>query len=397
MIEKAVRLIRSKFFTRIDNNCTVFTSFSGKYADSPKAITETYHKLNPEKTIIWLVNDVYNKEIPEYVVKIKYGTNEAIRAYEKASVIIDNVYCDHEYYANCDKINQKIKYNIITFLKSKKGKRYYTFWHGTALKKIGSDSIKSNVTNFCCNNTTMFLDNEHMEKIQKRITNNSIKIKLLGVPRNDILFKNINISELKNRLNLPKNKKIAIYAPSFRSDNHNQEDIRRSGINQLNAINIEKLLLSFRERFGSNWVLVCRFHYKVEKQIDWKKIRKEYGNSIINGNEHDDIMEYLKCSDALITDMSSSLFDFSLTSKPVFLFFPDEDHYKNSERGLYFDTNSLPYSLSNTPEQLYKNILNFNENKYNAKLKTFFKKLGYIDNKERAYEICEYIKKEEPR
>ena len=397
IVNKIIKLIKYKYFSTIDEKITVFTSFNGKYADSPKAITEDYHAINPEKQIIWLVNDIKNKDIPDYVKAIKYGSKKADIAYNKAKTVIDNVYCDHEYYSDYKTIKQKIKYNIISYLKNKKGKKYYTFWHGTALKKIGADSIRSNSKVFSCNNTTMFLDNKHMEIIQKRITNNKIVIKLLGSPRNDILFdEKIDTNAIKNKIGLPKNSKIVLYAPSFRSDG-NKNNVELSGITQINEIDINHLLQILEKKFKHNWVLVCRFHYKVEKEINWNKIYKKYQNKIINGNKHEDIVEYLKCSDILITDMSSSLFDFSLTNKPVFLYFPDEENYRNNERGLYFSIEELPYPLSKTPKELYASIENFNDKKYKQDLSEFIKKLGYIDNKKRSREICEFIKKDEKR
>jgi CDP-glycerol glycerophosphotransferase len=42
-------------------------------------------------------------------------------------------------------------------------------------------------------------------------------------------------------------------------------------------------------------------------------------------------------SDALITDYSSVMFDFSVTGKPIYFFTPDLDRYREVLRGFYFD------------------------------------------------------------
>ena len=387
-----LKLIKYKFFTKINDDYITFISFNGKYADSPKALTKHIHDLDNSKKIIWLVNDIDNNEIPDYVVKIKYGTKEAWDYYCKSKIIIDNVYGMHENYLKGDSIFYKIKYFIISFLKNKKGQLFYTTWHGTPLKKIGLDSIRSSSTNFSCPNTTMILDNQHTADVMKNITLNKIKILLMGSPKNDILFDNkIKIDKLKDDLRLPKNNKIILYAPSFRSNSDETNNIERSGINQINEMDIEQLIDTLNKKFSGNWSLVCRFHYKVEEKIDWNNINKKYGNKVINGNLHQDIMEYIKCSDILITDMSSCLFEFALIDKPVFLYFPDLKHYKNEERGLYFDIETLPFPCSSNFNSLIEKITNFDEKKYQTNVKKFINKLGYIEKKTVSKEIAKYI------
>lgn len=42
-------------------------------------------------------------------------------------------------------------------------------------------------------------------------------------------------------------------------------------------------------------------------------------------------------SDALITDYSSVMFDFSITGKPMYFLVPDLERYRSELRGFYFD------------------------------------------------------------
>jgi CDP-glycerol glycerophosphotransferase len=46
-------------------------------------------------------------------------------------------------------------------------------------------------------------------------------------------------------------------------------------------------------------------------------------------------------ADALITDYSSVMFDFSVTAKPIYFFTPDLDRYREVLRGFYFDLISV--------------------------------------------------------
>ena len=45
----------------------------------------------------------------------------------------------------------------------------------------------------------------------------------------------------------------------------------------------------------------------------------------------------LLAADALITDYSSVMFDFSVTGKPMYFLVPDMEHYRGELRGFYFD------------------------------------------------------------
>ena len=377
---------------RLNNNLLVFTSFNGKYADSPKVISDQIHKQDPMKMIVWLLNDPEKQKLPSYCKKVKIDTPEADKYAASAKAIIDNVYCGHEYYTNGDDIASKLKFTIGSFLKYKKGQRYYTTWHGTMIKKIGSDSVRNKSHNFSCPNTTMFLDNNFAKEVMKRITKNTINIKLLGEPRNDILFDStLDTNKHKKKLGIPQGKKAVIFAPTFRSNADETKNVNNSGVRQMDDLDIDRLLKALSEKFDGDWVLIVRFHYHVEKVIDWDKLHKKYGHKIINGNKSEDIMDYLACCDALITDVSSCIYDFSLTGKPAFSYFPDYEHYVNDERGLYFKKEELPWSVAQNANELYKNIETFDSTKYKKNISAFYKKLGFTPNKPCAEKIAKYI------
>ncbi len=50
-----------------------------------------------------------------------------------------------------------------------------------------------------------------------------------------------------------------------------------------------------------------------------------------------DTSQLLLAADALITDYSSVMFDFSVTGKPMYFLVPDIEHYRGELRGFYFD------------------------------------------------------------
>lgn len=388
---KFLKSLRRKY-AKINPDVLLFTSFYGKYADSPRILSEVIHRIAPEKTIVWLLNNLSNEDVPSYVEKVKYGSKEADVFYGKAKGIIDNTYCDHEYYTQGNGLVSKIKFKIGTFLKNKKGQKYYTTWHGTMIKKVGSDSNRNNSFNFSCSNTTMFLDNKFASDVLRRVTKGQISIRIMGEPRNDILFdKDIDLVALKKKLGLPDDKKVVIYAPTFRSNDDETKNIENSGVKQINELDIDKLLATLSNKFGGDWVFVARFHYHVEKAVDWKKLKNKYGNKVINGNKCEDIMDYLACCDVLLTDISSCVYDFCLTNKPAFLYFPDYCHYNNDERGLYFEKDELPWDMSMDSLGLYESIEKFDRKKYKKRLVEFYARLGFAPPEQCADKIARYI------
>ena len=92
--------------------------------------------------------------------------------------------------------------------------------------------------------------------------------------------------------------------------------------------------------------------------------------------------------------MSSTLYDFSLINKPVFLFFPDLENYSNNERGLYLNIKDLPYPCSTTFEDLIVDIEKFDIDKYNKKVKKFIQSLGYVEEQKTSEIVAKFILEE---
>lgn len=384
----------TKKISRISLNAVVFTSFNGHYSDSPKAISEALHSLDPNIPIIWLVSADQMKAVPSYVSVFDINSTVAEKVRNRAKVLVDNVFCDSSTnLIGTDFVNRAL-FLIKTFLKTKKTQKRYTTWHGTPLKKMGCDQIGSSIVGFSCPNTTMILGNSFTKEVMERITFGNIPIKLLGCPRNDNLFHDSpDIMELrKTELGLPTNKKVLLFAPTFRSDGEiNNENVYRSGISQLEMMEIPKLLDAFRDKYSGEWVLVCRFHYHVDSKIDWEDLHTRFNGKIVNGNTYPDMSYYLACADALITDASSCMFDYMLKRKPCFLFFPDLEYYSTVERGTYFDVGELPFPSSKSFEDLLDAVANFDAITYKTNCDAFLHRIGNCDDGQASIRVGEMI------
>ena len=394
---KAVFLLLKQKFTPVNKDLIVFTSFNGHYSDSPKYISQKIHEQNENLKIVWIVENKYLNDLPEYVMGVDIKNEKACNRYLGAArVLVDNVYASKETSLNSNGLLAKILYKFLSWLKKKKNQLVFTTWHGTPLKRMGRDQIGNSVYDFACPNTTMILGNQFTLDIMERLTFGKVNMRLLGCPRNDLLFERGKESYYKNKLGLPTDKKVLLFAPTFRNDGKDCDgkNVMRSGINQLNSIDVDKLLSLLSDKFGGEWVLVCRFHYHVEKMVDWSSLNKRYNNRIINGNKFDDMAEYLAASDLLLTDASSSMFDYMHTEKPCMLFFPDVDNYKNKERGFYVEIEELPFSCSVDFDGLMNDIKNFENEKYLEKVNQLKCKFGYVDGINSAEEVAKYIVEE---
>ncbi|MDT2660056.1 CDP-glycerol glycerophosphotransferase family protein [Enterococcus hulanensis] len=379
----------------IKKNRIVFSSFNGHYSDNPKYISESFHSLYPEIEIVWLLDDAHFEAAPSYVKKVKVDSFFSFIYEGSAIAIVDNVYGNRSVELINRKWSSKFKFNIISFFNKKKGQKIFTTWHGTPLKRMGRDQINTSIIDFDCPNTTMILGNQFTIDIMKHLSFGKIKMELIGTPRNDILFDHSvkRTDEIRKKLNLPSEKKIILFAPTFRTNSSSTLDrnIQRSGIEQLKSICLDQLFEVLSEKFGGDWVMVCRFHYHVEELVEWRRLNEKYSEKIINGNLFDDMSEYMYCSDILLTDASSCMFDFSLTQKPCFLFFPDVKHYESEERGFYMAIEELPFSLSKNSNELLDNIKTFDWLVYKSATAHICKKINVVDQANSSEKVTHFI------
>ena len=367
----------------LDRNAFYFTSFKGQYSDSPRAISQLVHELIPSSKIFWEITTKCHETLPEYVTPVKPWTAKACYKRSRSGFVIDN-YLGWKYGHEGNKIKRAIFQHM-----KKRGQINLSIWHGTPLKKISIDMPKSQDKPEWFYSTSDYLlcNSDYLCSILKRITNNKIPIEMTGWPRNDILF-DLDTEykkTVKKKLGLPIEKKIILYAPTFRDGG-----IEESGINQIQSLNIPRLLSEMHTKFGGDWIFVFRVHDSVLTALDNMDYNHE---NIYSGNVGDDMAEYLYLSDALITDYSGSIFDYLNTNKPCFLFCPDINHYTTVERGLYMDIYDLPYSVSITENDLIQQINGFNMECNREKVQKFKKKIGLIDDGNASKRTVEIIQR----
>ena len=146
-----------------------------------------------------------------------------------------------------------------------------------------------------------------------------------GYPRNDrlALADAWQRKALRADFDLPADALIALYAPTFRE--HQRQGWCADLFDGLDADDLGS-------RLGPDWYVLVRGHSFTARK---GSIRRG-GDRVRDVTGHPDVNDLYLIADVLITDYSSTMFDFAVTGKPIAYFTPDLDQYA-AERGVYFD------------------------------------------------------------
>ena len=284
------------------------------------------------------------------------------------------------------------------FLIKRKETSYIQTWHGTPLKKLALDmeqidsvvssSIEEYHEQFRKNTSTWdYLVSQNRfstETFRRCFAFEDKPILEVGYPRNDILFRRNNekyINKLKEQYNIPKDKKVILYAPTWRDNEFYVQGCYKF----VSPLDFKKA----QEELGDEYVFLVKYHYLVSDKIDWS----EYEGFVYSFNEKVDISRLYLIADMMITDYSSVMFDYSLLKRPMLFFAYDLENYENNLRGFYFDfLKEAPGPISKTTDQLIADIKNYDKTEWASKYAAFSEKYNKADDGKASEKIVEKIK-----
>ena len=358
---------------RVEDNKILFLTFRGEYDCNAKWIAEEIRKRNLPYTVVWGVYKGGSTEsIPKSFIPVCRGSKEFYREIASARIIVDN----------------GISTSTLGYRK-KKNQTLIETWHGSlGIKKFSKDTNKDKkwclyatfegkMTDYCLSNST-FEDAIFMDTFWGKS-----RILRLGHARNDILCeKNTDrIAQTRQKIyqsyQLQPDIKICLYAPTFRDD----KDMRPY------QVDYERLRQALKTRFGGEWVVFTRFHFRLRNKPEFRELCE----GTINVSDYSDIQELLTCTDVGITDYSSWICDYLLTRRPGFLFATDMEEYEKKDREFFYPLDSMPFPLALNNEQLYENILSFDEEVFKTKCETFLADKGCIDDGHASERIVDAI------
>jgi len=322
---------------KIEEDTILYESYHGSSIScNPYAIFKSIYKreeFNDYKHI-WVLND--KSKIPEELKKY-------------SNVIFIRRDCDlyMRYLA-------KVKYliNNVTFPEyfiRKEGQYYLNTWHGTPIKSLGKDVKESFMAHK--NVSRNFLQSSHilspnpyttkvlLDRYDVRDIFNGV-VAEVGYPRQDLML-NISSEEkntLLHTLKISSDKKVVLYAPTWRGLHGNSEfDTSRL---EEDLIKLEKL---------ENMELLFRGHHMIEKFLVNLNIKCRVVPAHIDTNS------LLSIVDILITDYSSIAFDYMALARPIIYYTYDRKEYE-LERGLYFPLEELGGDVCNNIDELVSSV-----------------------------------------
>ena len=281
------------------------------------------------------------------------------------------------------------------YCRKKKNVTYIQTWHGTPLKRLVFDmddvhSANPRYKDIVFKQTRawdyLLSDNPFStERFQSCFRFEKEKILEYGYPANDPMYapdREEQAAKIKEKLGIPKDKKVILYAPTWRDDQFYEAGQYGFELD----LDVNRL----QEEFGDEYVLLLRLHYFIVDQLDLSK----YGDFTVDGSSYDDITDLYLISDMLITDYSSVFFDYANLKRPVLYYTYDLDKYRDVLRGFYLDMEKdLPGPLLLTNDEVVDAIKNIDKIKeqYKDRYEEFYNRFCCVDDGHAAQRVVEKV------
>ena len=292
----------------------VYVAFRGHFSDSPRALYEGLLQRGVEATHTWLSAPHTQATFPDDVATVTFGSPESIAALEGADVVVSN---DH----------------IPLDWEKKPGARYLQTWHGTPLKRIHNDVRWAPEGRL----DWLDLDVDRWDYLLSPSPASTPRLRSafrwegevleLGYPRNDVL-QPPRVDEVRARvraqLGLAPDETVVLYAPTFRDRFFADPSAPPLEL----SLDVPKLAADL----GPGVRLLTRVHYFMTDRLAPMDVP-----GVVDVSWHPDIAELYAAADVLVTDYSSSMFDFAVTGKPLVFYAYDLPTYRDVDRGFYFD------------------------------------------------------------
>ena len=351
---------------KVDENKIMFITFRGEFDCNSKWIAQELLKRRLPYQLVWTIRK--NVPLEQFPKELTLTYRQSVDFYKhlaSAKIIVDN----------------GVSTAFLGY-KKKKNQILVETWHGSlGIKKFSASCNKDRhwvhiayqegrMTDYIISNAD-FEDEIYREDFWKKTP-----ILQVGHARNDVLCEKDTwrLRNIRQRVfdyfelnaSSKADVRICLYAPTFRDD----------GDMSPYEIDYDRLRSALKTRFGGNWVILTRFHFRLLKKL----AKYEFPEDVINASEYPDIYELLTCVDVGITDYSSWICDYMLTRRPGFLFATDMKEFEKKDRDFFYPLDTMPFPLALDNNQLIQNILNFDNDRFVPACDQFLEEKGCIDD-----------------
>lgn len=333
-------------FMKMDDKMVIFSGHTRKYNDSPRALYE-YMMAHPEQygqyKCVWALEDPEHVDVPGNPIKIKADTMAYFKTCLKA-----------KYWVTCVNIERSLHFK-------KRGCRYLNTWHGTPFKHVGNDAGVRKDYDFSAMDYFCYAS-EYEKEIYKRAFRTREEAMIpTGLPRNDELYKVTpeEVKAVKERLGLPMDKKIILYAPTWRDSTDNGKTCAIAP-----PIDAKK----WEQELKDEYIVLFRMHAYTNTLLGI-----EFNDTLRDYSQYPTVNDLFKVADILISDYSASMADYAILERPVLCFTYDYEQYRD-ERGLYVDYDKdMPSGNLRTEDDVIRYIKTMDYKKECEKTRTLIK------------------------
>lgn len=329
------------------NSIVILRDWGLGYGCNPKYLSEYIIKNQLPFSITWVLNYI-DPKMPATISQKRLSRIGSVYAFSRAQVVITT-----------------FEYELPVV--KKKNQLFVFIPHGQAGAKPCFDEIplsegyRKKAMKYAAIQDLYVASSEYQAKDFVEYYWCKCEILRSGYPRNDIYFHNNNalIAKIRKSLDVPDGYKIAFYAPTFR-DNGNTDAY---------SLELPRMIKTLEEKTGSKWQILVKLHPNL--RYWYSKPMITFSDVVKDVTGFPDIQELFLISDLVVTDYSSTMFDFSLTRKPVFLFATDIDEFIKMRglKDMFFKT---PFPICRNNEELVQAINNFNNEEYQKRLTSFY-------------------------
>lgn len=298
----------------VDEDLAVFaTLWNRGYGGNPAAIYEAMREVAPQVHGVWVVSADRVEDMPPGVAHVVPGSTRYWEVMARAKYFVNDV-------------------NFPDDIVKRPGQVHVQTQHGTPLKHMGLDLMPHPAASkgMVFRNLLRRSDrwdvnlsaNRFSTLVWERAFPSPFTSLESGYPRNDALLRGTDedIVRIRRELGIPAGKKAVLFAPTHRD--HDKHFTIRADLRRL------------AEDLGDEFVLLVRAHYFYRWMPDLDRLEEE--GLLLNVSRHPVVEDLMLASDVLVTDYSSIMFDYANLDRPVVVYAPDWETYRDI-RGTYFD------------------------------------------------------------
>lgn len=250
---------------------------------------------------------------------------------------------------------------------------YLNTWHGTGPKAFGNTGKRryyhfEDIDILCCDGQYQrdAMVNYYGAKDESIIYS--------GRPREDELYRinDADILSIKKNLKIPLGKRVILYAPTWR-------DSKDGG--KTYAIAPPITTKKWEDALENDYVVLFRSHV-----VSTVAENLEFGGLFIDVSKYLNINHLYAIADILITDYSSTMFDYALLDKPVICFAYDYDSFLSETKLLFDLEKEMPSGVFKNEDKLLKHIREMDYQIESKKTKAFKDK--FLNRGDNATALC---------